>query len=76
MVEVKKLFENIGRSDIDENMQNLVEDGIIDSMDIMALITEIENTYQTNLDFDMITPENFSSFKSIDVMIKSIKENS
>lgn len=65
MTEVKKLFENIGRSDIDENMQNLVQDGIIDSLDILNLVNEIEKCYEKELDSDFIEPSNFENFESI-----------
>ncbi|HEB9428217.1 TPA: acyl carrier protein [Campylobacter coli] len=75
MKEIKQFFEKIGRSDIDETVDNLIEDGIIDSIEIMNLIQEIEAHYEFLIDFDYITPENFSSFKSIDAMIKNIKEN-
>ena len=41
MQTIKQLFINIGRTDINESMQNLVSDDIIDSIDIMALVAEI-----------------------------------
>lgn len=70
MIEVKKLFESIGRSDIDENTQNLVQDGIIDSLDILNLINEIEKFYEKELDSDFIEVSNFENFESIEKMIK------
>ncbi|MGJ0124411.1 acyl carrier protein [Campylobacter coli] len=75
MKEIKQFFENIGRSDINETTDNLIEDGIIDSIEIMNLIQEIETHYGFLIDFDYITPENFKNFQSIDAMIKNIKEN-
>lgn len=75
MKEIKQFFEKIGRNDIDETVDNLIEDGIIDSIEIMNLIQEIETHYEFLIDFDYITPENFKNFQSIDVMIKNIKEN-
>ena len=73
MKEIKQFFEKIGRSDIDETMDNLVEDGIIDSMEIMSLMQEIETHYGVFIDFDYITPENLRNFQSISAMIESIK---
>ncbi|WP_072215180.1 hypothetical protein [Campylobacter coli] len=75
MKEIKQFFEKIGRNDIDETVDNLIEDGIIDSIEIMNLIQEIETHYEFLIDFDYITPENFKNFQSIDAMIKNIKEN-
>ncbi len=74
MTEIKKLFENIGRSDIDENMQNLVKDGIIDSLDILNLINEIEKFYEKELDSDFIEVNNFENFENIEKMIKKAFE--
>ena len=73
MKEIKQFFEKIGRSDIDETMDNLVEDGIIDSIEIMNLMQEIETHYGVFIDFDYITPENLRNFQSISAMIESVK---
>lgn len=73
MKEIKQFFEKIGRSDIEETMDNLVEDGIIDSMEIMNLMQEIETHYGVFIDFDYITPENLRNFQSISAMIESVK---
>ncbi len=75
MKEVKQFFEKIGRSDIDETVDNLIEDGIIDSIEIMNLIQEIEAYYEFLINFDYITPENFRNFQTINIMLKNIKEN-
>ncbi|EFR48861.1 hypothetical protein HCMG_01034 [Helicobacter canadensis MIT 98-5491] len=66
-------MKKVGRSDINETMDNLVEDGIIDSMEIMSLMQEIETHYGVFIDFDYITPENLRNFQSISAMIESIK---
>ncbi|HEH5155834.1 TPA: acyl carrier protein [Campylobacter coli] len=75
MKEIKYFFERIGRNDINETTDNLIEDGIIDSIEIMNLIQEIETHYEFLIDFDYITSENFRNFQSIDIMIQNIKEN-
>ncbi|MBZ7973705.1 acyl carrier protein [Campylobacter molothri] len=67
---VKQFFININRSDIDENMTDLVSEDIIDSIDIMALVSEIEKYYKKPLKAEFITPENFESFKSIKNMLE------
>ncbi|EAH5449154.1 acyl carrier protein [Campylobacter jejuni] len=70
MQEIKQFFINIDRSDIDESMKNLVNEDLIDSIDIMALVAEIEKFYKKPLKAEFITPENFESFESIKKMIK------
>lgn len=67
---IKEFFKNIGRDDIDENMQNLLSEDIIDSMDIMALVTEIEKFYKKPLKAEFVRAENFEDFQSIKNMIQ------
>ncbi|MFB1638799.1 acyl carrier protein [Campylobacter jejuni] len=70
MQEIKQFFINIDRADIDESMQDLVSEDLIDSIDIMALVAQIEKFYKKPLKAEFITPENFESFESIKKMIK------
>ncbi|OCX43567.1 acyl carrier protein [Campylobacter ornithocola] len=67
---IQEFFNKIDREDINENMQNLLSDDIIDSLDIMALVTEIEKHYKKPLKAEFIKAENFESFKDIKEMIK------
>lgn len=68
---IKQFFINIDRSDIDENMENLLSEDIIDSMDIMSLVGEIEKHYKKPLKAEFIKAENFENFENIKKMIKS-----
>ncbi|ECP6146739.1 phosphopantetheine-binding protein [Campylobacter jejuni] len=70
MEEIKEFFKEIGKENIDENSKNLVTNGLIDSLDIMKLVTQIEDFYDQELDMDFIMPENFEDFKTIETMIK------
>ncbi len=69
MQTVKQFFMNIERTDIDESMNNLVSEDYIDSIDIMALVAEIEKYYKKPLKAEFITPENFESFENIKKML-------
>ncbi len=73
--DIKRIFENIGKNDIDENTDNLVENGIIDSIDIINLIQEIETCYGILVDFDYINTENLKNFQTIKNMIDEIVSN-
>ena len=70
MKEITELFAKIERSDITPEMSNLLSGGIIDSLDIMALVAEIEKTYKKPLSAEFIEAENFESFASIKAMIE------
>ncbi len=69
MEQIKQFFENIGRNDIDNTMTELLSQGILDSIDIMALIAEIESFYKRPLQAEFIKPENFEDFASIKKML-------
>ncbi|MFY4727377.1 phosphopantetheine-binding protein [Campylobacter jejuni] len=73
MQEIKQFFINIGKGHISEFDNNLIENGFIDSVDIMNLVAEIEKFYQITLDFDDITPENFENFIAIKSMIDKVR---
>ncbi|EOH2213964.1 acyl carrier protein, partial [Campylobacter jejuni] len=51
---IKQFFINIDRADIDENMENLLSEDIIDSIDIMSLVAEIEKFYKKPLKAEFI----------------------
>lgn len=70
MQQIKQFFININRTDIDERMQNLVSEDILDSIDIMALVAEIEKFYKKPLKAEFITPGNFESFQTIKNMLE------
>ncbi|MBZ7936636.1 acyl carrier protein [Campylobacter sp. B0100352/1] len=75
MQNVKQFFINIERTDIDESMTNLVSEDFIDSIDIMALVAEIEKYYKKPLKAEFITPENFESFENIKQMLELAMKN-
>ncbi|MBK1992111.1 acyl carrier protein [Campylobacter sp. 2018MI35] len=70
MKEIEQFFIKIGKENIDKDSRNLVTNGLIDSLDIMKLITEIENFYEKELDSDFMDIDNFESFEDIEKMIK------
>ena len=70
MKEIQNFFKKIGKN-FDENTQDLVSKGLIDSVDIMNLVTEIEDFYGKELDFEFIQSENFENFKTIKIMLES-----
>lgn len=56
------------------NGTDLVDEGILDSIDIVTIISEIEDEYKIEIDPDEIDPDNFQSASAILGMIeKAIK---
>jgi len=50
----------------------LVDDGVLDSLEIVNIITEIEDNYNIEVDPNQIDPDNFQSAKTIWNMIQSL----
>ena len=52
--------------DVDFNTaDDLIGDGVLDSLDIVTLITEINSAYDVSIPAEEILPENFRSAKAI-----------
>ena len=52
----------------------LVDDGIIDSMDVVSVISEITDEYDIEIPSEEMEPENFNSVEAIYEMIQRLKE--
>ena len=59
---------NIGEND------DLIGSGLLDSLDIVTLITEINSAFDVNIPAEEILPENFCSAKAIYALIQRLDE--
>ncbi|EII8775320.1 MULTISPECIES: phosphopantetheine-binding protein [Campylobacter] len=73
--DIKTIFSNIGKSDIDENIDNLFESNLMDSIAIMDLVGEIEEFYNIEIGFDHLEYDNFKNLFTIQKMIESLLSN-
>ncbi len=74
---MEKLLELLGRvvPDVDfKNNSSLVEEGLLDSIDIVSIISEIETVYGIEIDPDEIDPDNFQSASAILKMIEKVSK--
>ena len=62
--QILELFKAIGREDISLEQQHLFTNGIIDSIDYLALIDAIESKWGA-LPADSLMPDNFESVDRI-----------
>ena len=53
-----------------ENNKSLVDEGVLDSLEIIEIITEAEKEYGIEIDPSEIDPDNFQSAESIWNMIQ------
>lgn len=49
---------------------DFIEDGFLDSFDVVSLVNELEEKFNILIDGEDIIPENFASVKSIEALIK------
>ena len=67
---LKELHEDVDF----EVEEGLVDDGILDSLDIVTLITEINDAFDISIPAEEIVPENFNSAGAIWALIEKLDE--
>ena len=67
---LKELHEEIDF----EHTEGLVDDGILDSLDIVTLVTEIDASFDARIPPEEIVPENFNSALALWALIQQLDE--
>jgi acyl carrier protein len=63
------------RPEVDfEAEKKLIDDGILDSFDMVSLIGEINDSFDVEISFDDIEPENFNSVEAMLKLIQKLQE--
>ncbi len=61
------------RSDVDfANETKLIDDGILDSFDIVSIVAELCEEYDITITVDMLEPENFNSASAMLALVERI----
>ena len=74
---MEQLFEILKgiRPDVDfENETALIDDGILDSFDVVSIISELDNEFDVQVRINELDPENFNSAESIWNLVQELKE--
>ena len=59
------------RMDIDfEHEELLIDDGILDSFDIISIVNEFNNTFEIDIDVEDLEPENFNTVEAMQALIE------
>ena len=62
------------RPDVDfETETTLIDDDIIDSLDIIAIVSEVNDTFDVEINVDDLLPENFNSASALWDLICSLQ---
>lgn len=61
--------------DVDfETAEGLIDDGILDSLDMVTLVTEVNDRFDVSIPPEEIIPENFNSAKDLWALICKLDE--
>lgn len=73
MEKLLELLHSI-RPDVDfENEKELIDDGILDSFDVVSIISEIEDVFGVQIRITELDPENFNSVESIWTLVQKLQ---
>ena len=62
------------RPDVDfENETELIDDGILDSFDVVSIISEIDDVFGVQIRINELEPDNFNSAEAIWALIQKLK---
>lgn len=74
MEKLLKLLSEI-RPDVDFTTETeLIDDGILDSMDVVSIISEIDDVFDVQIRITELDPENFNSAEAIWNLIQKLKK--
>ena len=57
-----------------EHETALIDDGLVDSLDIVSIVTELMDTFEVEISVDDLQPENFISVDAIVRLIQAAQE--
>ena len=72
--EILELLEDLKPGEIFSESKTLVDDGILDSFDIISLVSMLEEKYSIAVDGLDIIPENFQNVDAIINLVKNSKK--
>lgn len=68
-----EILENV-KPDVDfENCETLIDDGLLDSFSILAIVGEINDEFDVEISAPDIIPENFNSAKALWALVERLQ---
>jgi Phosphopantetheine attachment site. len=74
MEEFIKVLMNVNPNIDYANEKKMVDDGIIDSIDVVSIISELSDAFDVVIPSEEITPDNFNSVEAMKALIDRLKE--
>ena len=73
MEKLLELLKDV-RPDVDyENETALIDDGLLDSFDVVSIISEIDDVFGVQIRINELDPDNFNSAEAIWNLIQKLK---
>lgn len=57
-----------------ENQKALIDDGLIDSLELMEIISELEDAFDVEIGMEEIIPENFNSAEAMYALVSRLQK--
>ncbi len=74
MEELIQLLSDV-RPDLDfASEKKLIDDGVLDSFDIIAIVGELNNLYGIEINVENLLPENFNSAEAIYALVCRLQD--
>lgn len=75
MDEILAILQDL-HPDVDfENCDTLIDDGILDSFDIVTIIAEISDQFDVKIGAEQIVPENFNSAEALWELVRRLEDD-
>ncbi|MBQ9211539.1 MAG: acyl carrier protein [Clostridia bacterium] len=72
--QVLNILEEI-RPDVDfENEKLLIDDGVLDSFDIISIVQEFNDNFSIEIDVEDLEPDNFNTVEAMVKLIQKLQE--
>ncbi len=55
-----------------ENEKALVDDGLLDSFDVVAIVSDLTSEFDIDITINDIIPENFNSLEAINALVERL----
>ena len=73
MEKILNILQDI-RSDVDfKNEKKLIDDGILDSFDIISIVSTFNDEFDIEIDVDELMPENFNTVEAMKQLIEKLQ---
>ncbi len=75
MEKILEILEGI-RPDVDfVNEQKLIDDGILDSFDIITIVSEFNDAFDIEIDVEELEPYNFNTVAAMQALVEKLQND-